>query len=377
MLVKFLKGEKMNNKFHWIETTKTGRRKVNPQLLGDEILKRERWVYTSKRGEKLKRLYRYNPKSGAWYEVSASNVATVVFRYLKKANMLRDARPNDTALYIKLSIPVMKWADCFGRENLAFNFKSGVWDWSTMKMREHRPDDYFLSCADYDPDPDGGTTETDNFFKGLFGENVRPVMEYLGYSFYPSYEPIKAVMFIQSAEHLERYRIEFLDYLYSVLTNYNCLSTTCLAKGWNLYGLQERHINAFNDYTKPTVYRTDFLKPLTGAVSINAKTKNNKKFEYTNYAKLWFGTENIHQFLDASSEWSERLFALTIDYKISFKKFDAAKIKQERGAFIYKCLQLAKDAIDRGKLTETEDILYTRKAWQEENRRACAEKLHP
>lgn len=33
--------------------------------------------------------------------------------------------------------------------------------------------------------------------------------------------------------------------------------------------------------------------------------------------------------------------------------------------------------IEYGKLTETEDILYTRKAWQEENRRACAEKLHP
>ncbi|UWI43863.1 hypothetical protein [Lactobacillus paragasseri] len=102
--------------------------------------------------------------------------------------------------FINSGIPRKQFQDTIGHPpEMAFNFLNGVYNWSTGKLEPHNKKYYFKGCTNYPLDmANNETSETNKYFKLLLGENAKTMMEFIGYSFYPSYEPIQCIMILKN-----------------------------------------------------------------------------------------------------------------------------------------------------------------------------------
>ena len=78
---------------------------------------------------------------------------------------------------------------------------------------------------------------------------------------------------------------------------------------------------------------------------------------------MWFASETLKKVDDTAKSWGRRVVVVDFNSIKDYKNLDWNKINEERGAFAYKCIHLAKEAIKRGELTSTSSIENKRKKW--------------
>ena len=353
---------------------KNQRYRVDTVQLGRLLLKQNRLL--SVRNGKQNELYLYHDRSGVWEQINKDYISNLVAEKLESVNLWNDYTSARTKKYILELVKQDTFKNTFGAvPPLKFNFKNGVWNWNTRKLEPHSHADYFLSAADYALESDGTTPETDKYLNLVFKENARTVCEYLGYSFYPSYAKIQALLVLlgRGGDGKSTFFEQFLEQLVGCD---NCASVSLrdLASGrdnnFKLRELHRKYVNTSSELSdfENRLIDTATLKYLTGGDKFNASVKGGADIRFANYAKLWVATNELVSFRDTSRGWSRRIFVVDFHKIKNFhKEIDWEKIRAERGAFAYKCILAAYEAFERGSLTVTDSIEVHRKDWQTEN----------
>ncbi|RHW54433.1 DNA primase family protein [Lactobacillus bombicola] len=383
-----IKERQSNPTTPWIyRDEQSDKRKVDIPKLGKTILAEHNCLIVEN-GDK-EDFYEYNEKLHYWEQRNIKSLKSVVTSLLNKQGMWRDKTARDAFHFISDSIKRVKWADTFGKiQGNYFNFKNGVWDWDAMQLIPHDPKYYFTFCTDYDlivydiakaeqeaknaDHKKNRPLETEKWLALSLRENITPMMEFIGYAFYPSYEPIQAflMLFGKGGDG----KTTFANYLSDLLVKSNVAHvsienlTDDKSNNFSLSELYGKWLNIHADISKAFIKNSSALKNLTGDDDINAPVKNQKDIVFKNHAKLLFIGNEEPSFSDTTEGFKRRAFIMTFKRIDDFKsQFSMDKIKQERGKFVYTCIYYAKKAMDRGKFTVTPSIETARNKWLSDN----------
>lgn len=367
---------KKNKLPRWIyfSDKKKEKKKVNVPLLGEEIL--NNYIFLISENKDKEAFYEYQPATGIYIERPKNYIKTVVHEYLVQYRVWKQSIELQTYQFILGGLKRELFINTFGKNpKMIFNFKNGVFDWSTMKLRKHSPNDYFTTSANYDLDMTNSNKapETNKYFELVFGENAKTMKEFVGYCFYPSYEPIQAIIILLGSggdgkSTFARYLTNLVD-----KSNTSNISLKDLASNkennFKLSELYHKSLNISAELKDTTNnLNTAIIKQLSGGDNNNASVKGKDDLNFPNYAKLLIHTNELVTFRDTSKGWRRRIFVINFHSIPNFEQaINWQNIKEEYGAFVYQCIQLANEAIKRKDLTTTNSILKNRSEWIKSN----------
>lgn len=374
----------INKTVCWIIIDKDGKSKVNISELGNTILEVNNCIIVEN-GNKDD-FYEYNEVKGYWELRNIKSIKSVITELLNRYNVWTDRVARDAFHFVCDSIKRVKWKDTFGKkQGNYFNFKNGVWSWDDFKLQEHSPKYYFTSCVDYDLVPfdvekeltniknkKAAQFETTKWLWKSFGENITPIMELIGYSFYPSYKPIQAFVLIIS--NGGDGKTTFANYLQTLLGQENVAHvslenlTDDKSNNFSLSELAGKWLNIHDDISKSFIKNPAIIKTLTGGGEMNAPVKNKADITFSNHAKLLFIGNEEPSFSDTSNGFKRRANIVHFKRIENFDKaIDTEKIRKERGKFVYLCIYIAEKAMAKHTLTQTLSILKARNKWLTDN----------
>ena len=371
----------------WIKFYDDDKPKVIISKLGRTILNEHNFIIVEN-GTK-EDFYEYNEVRGYWELRNIKSIKSVITELLNRHNVWTDRVARDAFHFVSDSIKRVKWIDTFGKKHgNYFNFKNGVWDWDAFKLQEHDPKYYFTSCVDYDlvvsdKYPDAQTVinswknrddwlETEKWLALSVGENMQSMMEFIGYIFYPSYEPIQLFVILLSPGGDGKTTL--MNHLTTLVgyENTSFVSLIDLAdkrpNNFSHSELYNKYLNEYDDISNVYIPDTTVLQKLTGGSSITAPVKNRPGVTLFNYAKLLFASNDLPSFSNTTNAFLRRINVIKFFKINNFEQtIDMTKVKKERGEFVYKCMVLARDAMKRKEIKQTESIIAQRNNWIEDN----------
>ena len=371
----------------WIKFYDDDKPKVIISKLGRTILNEHNFIIVEN-GNK-EDFYEYNEVRGYWELRNIKSIKSVITELLNRHNVWTDRVARDAFHFVSDSIKRVKWIDTFGKKHgNYFNFKNGVWDWDAFKLQEHDPKYYFTSCVDYDlvvsdKYPDAQTVinswknrdnwlETEKWLALSVGENMQSMMEFIGYIFYPSYEPIQLFVILLSPGGDGKTTL--MNHLTTLVgyENTSFVSLIDLAdkrpNNFSHSELYNKYLNEYDDISNVYIPDTTVLQKLTGGSSITAPVKNRPGVTLFNYAKLLFASNDLPSFSNTTNAFLRRINVIKFFKINNFEQtIDMTKVKKERGEFVYKCMVLARDAMKRKEIKQTESIIAQRNNWIEDN----------
>lgn len=371
----------------WIKFYDDDKPKVIISKLGRTILNEHNFIIVEN-GNK-ENFYEYNEVRGYWELRNIKSIKSVITELLNRHNVWTDRVARDAFHFVSDSIKRVKWIDTFGKKHgNYFNFKNGVWDWDAFKLQEHDPKYYFTSCVDYDlvvsdKYPDAQTVinswknrdnwlETEKWLALSVGENMQSMMEFIGYIFYPSYEPIQLFVILLSPGGDGKTTL--MNHLTTLVgyENTSFVSLIDLAdkrpNNFSHSELYNKYLNEYDDISNVYIPDTTVLQKLTGGSSITAPVKNRPGVTLFNYAKLLFASNDLPSFSNTTNAFLRRINVIKFFKINNFEQtIDMTKVKKERGEFVYKCMVLARDAMKRKEIKQTESIIAQRNNWIEDN----------
>ncbi|MDB6255191.1 DUF5906 domain-containing protein, partial [Lactobacillus amylovorus] len=197
--------------------------------------------------------------------------------------------------------------------------------------------------------------------------------EFIGYCFYPSYEPIQCIFILKGdgGDGKSKFSNFLKDLLGKESVSHIGLKDLASNKenNFKLSELFHKNLNISAELKDtPENLNTAILKQLSGNDSNNSSVKGQKDLDFISYAKLLIHTNELVTFRDTSKGWRRRIFIIDFHSISNFEKtIDWSKIEKEYGAFVYQCILLANEAIKRKALTSTDSILNNRNEWIHSN----------
>lgn len=368
----------------WIYVDDNEKRQVNIPKLGKGILAVHDYAI-AEHGNK-EEFYEYNHSKGYWELRNIRSVKSAITELLNKQHVWTDRVARDAFHFVSDSIKRVKWTETFGKNHgNYFNFKNGVWDWDAFKLLEHSSKYYFTSSVDYALYPINAEKElkaiknkkapqleTLKWLWNSLGENITPIMEFIGYAFYPSYKPIQA--FIMIISNGGDGKTTFANYLQKILGKENVAHVSLenlsddRSNNFSLSELLGKYLNIHDDISKSFIKNPAIIKTLTGGGEINAPVKNKSDITFSNHAKLLFIGNEEPSFSDTSNGFKRRANIVYFKRIKNFDQiFDAKVLDEERGKFVYLCICLAKKAMAKHTLTQTTSIVQARNKWLMDN----------
>lgn len=254
-------------------------------------------------------------------------------------------------------------------------FANGTYNVETKQLEEKRPDNYIISSHNYDLDTTGGpTSETESLLTDMFGDGSLFFMEWIGYGFYRSYRLFNYMVFLRGSGGEGKSTL--LDYISSDLYGIdNVASVTPKDLGGNRFSSAELYgmdANIVADVGADFLRQPDVLKKLTGGDLLSAEFKGGQLFKFTSYAKLTFSANELPTFSDDSKGMQRRLVVLELQNSDTrgtdfWKRHDMDKVREERPAFVYRCIQLFAKAKERRKMSLTPQIEAASNEWIKAN----------
>lgn len=368
----------------WIVLDDDGKPKVNISKLGKTVLEKHNCIIAENGNRED--FYEYNHAKGYWELRNIKSIKSAITSILNKHHMWTDRVARDAFHFVSDSIKRVKWTDTFGKKaGNYFNFKNGVWDWDAFKLQQHDPKYYFTSYVDYDlvifdvekeliniKNKTAPQLETSKWLWNSLGEDITPMMEFIGYAFYPSYEPIQA--FIMIISNGGDGKTTFANYLQRLLGKENVAHvslenlTDNMSNNFSLSELAGKYLNIHDDISKSFIKNPAAIKNLTGGGEMNAPVKNKSDITFSNHAKLLFIGNEEPSFSDTSNGFKRRANIVHFNRIENFDQvIDTKKIEKERGKFVYLCMYLAKRAMANHSLTQTSSIIRARNKWLTDN----------
>lgn len=327
-------------------------------------------------------LYEYHKDTGIWLQQSNDYTKSIAHKWIVKIENADGVRlwkaktERDLSQYINNGIERKTYRKTFGKKpKLIFNFKNGVYDWKTNQIRPPQKSDYltYQSSFNYVPSADKPHA-TDYAFAHWFGENAQTMKEFIGYCFYPSYEPIQELVILKG--NGGDGKTSFSNYLTNLLGADICsaVGLNDLASGkdknFSFSELLGKFLNTCSELSDSSKHFIDTaaLKKLTGNDLINAPVKNSPDAKFINYAKFLILTNELVSFRDSSKGWQRRINIINFhSLPVSEWENIKASLEKERELFISECIKLATKAIDKREFTRTKTINQNVNSWMLEN----------
>jgi len=284
-------------------TTDSGAVKIAyPNLV--ELIQKEHgeFLLISDKSNKTKDIYYY--KDGFFQNIGREIIRQYVKYYLastttkhKKEEVL-DAFNDEPAIErSELEPPV----------NL-INVNNGVLNLNTMKLSGHSPKYRFLNKIPIDYKPKAKCPKTLKFFKEVLTEDaIAPMQEMFGYCLYRSY-PVHALFILRgTGRNGKGVTLKLLRSLLGVQNittrKLHEIATDQHARA-DLYC---RMASLSGEMKYDDIKDNSLIKELTGEDIITARRLYKESFEFDNYAKLIFATNNLPPSLDMNVGWLDRI----------------------------------------------------------------------
>lgn len=354
--------------------------KVYTAALGHAILKENDYFYTKSIDNTTSKvyyqLYQYNPKTGLWVAIGDQTIKHLISVKLVSVNAWTAKAARETFQYVSDGIEIKPISETIDNIQPRYaHFKNGVYDFKTNQILPHSKEYYFTNGRDYDLEPDKDAPETNAWLVESFGDSYKTMMEYIGYMFYRSYEPIQAFVIVKSSGG--EGKSTFFREVQRLIGdgNYSSLPLSNLTpplgngnKNFDVAELYHKQANINADISNSIIGDTGALKRITGGDTVSTNVKNHGMMQAEFYAKLLFGANELPPFRDNTHGFERRINVLDFESIPNFKeKYNLKTIRDERGAFAYECIQLAKQAMERNSLTQTESIKKNRREWINNN----------
>lgn len=348
---------------------------VNIPVLGQTVINNNDIAYITN-GEKETLYYYLGDLHGYWRKTPTSYINQIVGKELdKQLGAWSAKREKDTVQYIQSHARrITAKESIYKAHPNKFNFKNAVFDWQSMKLIPHSKDYYFTSASGTALNTQNlDTPMLEKWFNLSFGENAQTMKEFIGYIFYGTHSPINA--FVVLLGNGNDGKSTFINrWLIPTVGNDNVagISLGDLAgkniSEFKLSELQGKYLNAHSENSETPINDTARLKMLTGGDRVNASVKGKDDIVFINNAKMLFATNNLPSFRDNTNGMKRRIIVINFNRIENFDDvIDFNQVKEETPMFIYKCLEVAKKAIERKSFTITNSIQKANSDWLEDN----------
>lgn len=243
-------------------------------------------------------------------------------------------------------------------------FKNGVYNFDTNEIVPPQPDFWQTVKMDYDLIPTDEKTEAEEWLEFLVGDAVTSLMELIGYCFYRDYNFASIMFFIngKGASNGKNGKSQVLNFIDLLLSNNVAALPLNSFDGkdkFALSGLYTKLANLAGD--APDIYfdSMDALKSASGGDKLTAEFKGQDKFQFRNYAKMFFATNFLPRVKDTSDAVRGRILLVPFirdlgtpeNAKLLRDKFNphrkTRETPEELGKFAYRAIQAFRKVLDR------------------------------
>lgn len=198
------------------------------------------------------------------------------------------------------------------------NLKNGLYNLKTKSLEPHNPKILSTIQIPVNYDINAECPEISTFLcEILKPEDILLILQIFGYCLIPDYFIQKAVMLngegLNGKGTLGRLLCAFIGNENKSSESLKALNTDKFSSA-NLYG---KLVNIDTDLSDSAIYDDTTFKKLTGGDSISAQRKFQNAFNFTNFARMFFGCNNIPRHPKGGFAWMRRW--LLIDFPVQFK----------------------------------------------------------
>lgn len=245
------------------------------------------------------------------------------------------------------------------------NMKNGVLDIKTSKIEPHNPKYFFRYCLGYDYDPTAACPHFIKFLKYIFGdESILPALtfEIFGYCLLGG-DPVTHKAFLLYGEGRNG-KSTWLDILRELLSHENtaAVSMKLLGKPFSMVQLDGKLANIVEE--SPAEIDPEDFKNIVGGGMVTASHKGKPEYQLKIDSRLFFATNKLPRFNDATTGIKDRLLIIPFNRYIKEADRDTDiknKLKREIPGIINMALASLTDFIDRGykfpRLDELDKVL--------------------
>lgn len=299
--------------------------------------------------DKYKRLWAYDRQSGLWKEETAE---MILQKELRDHYMLSSVH--------EINEVIADLQDRFFRDGTLpeppwrlIPFDNGVYDLETGDFRDFQQNDYFTSKLGVQYNRAATCSEIDRIFHDLVPpDNVIDLYELVAYSMIRAY-PYQKLFFLYGCG--ANGKSVYANILEGMLGGH-IVSHVSLQKlqssrfsGAELY---KKYLNICGELNYQQLERTELIKQLTGGDRISAERKFAQPFDFVNFGKLVFLTNELPPTSDMSNGFYRRIFTIEFPKVFDEKKADHFLVehlgREEFEGLAFKCLGTAQQLMGTG-----------------------------
>ena len=307
----------------WIyHDEQSGKKTVKPSLLSRTLYQKfkEKWKLLLDEKGKL-HFWQYSNNEGKWYPSNLDMIQAEVSKELNTNNIWSASAENQTLQNLKglLKQDAINYPIFNNESKDVVNFQDCVLQLSTLKFLPHSPYYNFTTITPYEikgANPNEKNEVEKWLIETLREDGALTLMQYIGYMFYPSYNPFQAVMFLvgkggDGKDHI-------LALINRLLGNDNTKSFSLpdLAgkdSRFNSIELKWKKANLVSEISeeeKKKILNTGTIKRLSGGGKISAQVKGGNSEDFYPHAKMVIAVNDMPKTNDDSIGWVRRLYIL-------------------------------------------------------------------
>jgi len=254
------------------------------------------------------------------------------------------------------------------------NLKNGLYDWKNDLLKEHSPDYLSINQKSIVYDKNAKPKLFGKFLSEvLYSRDIRTAIDAMAYTFHRDYDI--EVIFILYGVGVNGKTVftSLLTHLHGKNNVSNVPLPTILKNKFALSDLESKDLNIDNELPGYMITEAAVLKRLTGGSrqQVRIERKNQKAYDITLYAKLFFNANRMPESEDMSDAYNRRVIIISFPNRFDGAKEDKqliAKLTTERevsGIFnllmVYlRHIQKTKELYVNEKTTEEKRAKYER-----------------
>ncbi|MBW2672038.1 MAG: hypothetical protein JRD89_01315 [Deltaproteobacteria bacterium] len=292
------------NPLRFFETDEAGNpTRFVPKLLGDAIMEKHRFAATDEKSE----IWTYNPDKGIWERNGTELIQEVATKML--GHLFKAMHVAEVVKYIRYNSYIDH--DLLGSNTSKIVVKNGVLNLDTGELEPFDPELYEINQIPVVYNPDAKCPRITKFLSEVLNpEDLDKFIEMIGYCLLKDY-PIARIFVLTGTGR--NGKSQALTLIGNFLGRENISSLTLqeiaddrFAKA-QLFG---KLANLAADIPSKPIKQTGTIKTLTGGDRLSAQHKFKSRFEFVNYAKLFFSANEVPTTYDNTDAFFRRMVIL-------------------------------------------------------------------
>ena len=309
-------------------------------------------------------------EDGYYKQNGADYIKKLVHTYLGEATTIRAKEEVMSAI---IDTTDHKYRSEIEPDNRYINFNNGIYDIKTNKLLEHSPRYKFLQKLPINYNPQAKCPKILKFIKEVVKtDDLKVIQEMFGYSMHRSYKVSVAFLLFGTGRNGKGVMLKLLR---SMLGEKNVCSrklheiTNDVFAKADLYG---KLANVCGEMENTTLKETGNLKELTGEDWVTAQRKYHGAFQYQNYAKLIFSTNDVPRTTDYSYGFLDRIRIVEFtkifnakDPKTDSSLFEHISTRSEMEGLVIWSLRGLKRILENSAISNAESLSEMGKSYED------------